>query len=95
MPGPHVPELPGARVSAFDKNLTSRIVLVPADFTWVDWKTMLVHQGAQLLRSEGDRGRVIGYSLLCTDVLRVDWKMPPADAALVVTCFGCLGAYEQ
>ncbi len=73
----------------------NRIILIPSDFTWLDDKTLLVHQGAVLLRPEGDRGRVIGYTKLCTDVLVVDWKTKPGDADLVVTCFGCLGATEQ
>lgn len=72
-----------------------RIVLIPSDYTWLDPKTLLVHQGAVLIRPEGDRGRVIGYSKLCTDVLSVEWKDKPMGVALVVSCFDCLGATEQ
>jgi hypothetical protein len=77
------------------RDLRTRIILIPSGFTFVDDKTLLVHQGAVLLRPEGDRGRVIGYTKLCTDVLVVDWKEKPMDSGLIVTCFGCLGATEQ
>lgn len=74
-------------------------ILIPSDFTWFDATTLLVHQGAVLLKHEGDKGRVIGYTILCTDVLGRMWPDKPVDAAtsldVVITCFGCLGAYEQ
>lgn len=83
-------------MSAFEHRAQWRnFILIPADFVWIDEDTLLAHQGAALLRDEGDRGRVVGYTKLCTDVLRVDWKEKPADAAVVVSCFGCLGACEQ
>lgn len=74
-----------------------RIILMPAEFTWFDEKTLLTHQGAMLVRPEpeGDRGRVIGYTKLCTDVLVVDWKKPPGDDQHIVSCLNCLGACPQ
>lgn len=83
-------------MTAFEKAQWSpRIILMPAEFTWFDEKTLLTHQGAMLVRPEGDHGRIIGYTKLCTDVLVVDWKKPPSDAADIVSCLNCLGACPQ
>lgn len=71
-------------------------ILVPSDFTRVDEAySEIVHQGAVVLRPEGDQGRVVGYNKLCTETLSVEWREKPADAGLVVTCFKCMGATEQ
>jgi hypothetical protein len=75
-------------------------ILIPADFTYLDEKTLLVHQGAVLVRPEpeNDRGRVIGYATLCIDVLTPTWPTKPSPALpndTVVSCFDCIGAHEQ
>ncbi len=76
-------------------------ILIPSDFTWADDQTFLVHQGAVILRPEpgNDRGRVIGYTTLCTEVMEVRWRqkpgVPDTSPLGVVTCFECLGATEQ
>ncbi len=72
-------------------------ILTPTDFVWLDDKTLLVHQGAVILlpEPEHDRGRVLGYTTLCTESLLARWRDKPNDAGLVVTCFECLGATEQ
>ena len=82
-------------VTAFEKVTWKNYILMPWDFTWVDYATLLAHQGAVILRDEGEHGRVIGYTKLCTDVLRVDWRTPPPDAGVVVSCFACLAACER
>ncbi len=73
-------------------------ILIPSDYTMLDEKTLLVHQGAVLLRPEGDKGRVLGYALLCTDALTPMWPAKPATALpqeTVVSCFDCIGAHER
>jgi len=75
-------------------------ILIPSDFTYLSEKTMLVHQGAMLIRPEpeNDRGRVLGYALLCADVLTSMWPTKPAHALpadTVVSCFDCIGAHER
>jgi len=73
-------------------------ILVPSDYTIRDDDTLLVHQGAVLLYPEADRGRVIGYTVLCTDVLRTMWTTKPSYAQpndTVVSCFDCLAACER
>jgi len=75
-------------------------ILIPADFTYLSEKTLLVHQGAMLVRPEpeNDRGRVLGYALLCTDVLTSMWPSKPAQALpadTVVSCFDCISACER
>lgn len=72
-------------------------ILLPADFTWRDETTFLIHQGAMWVRPEpeGDRGRVIGFTTLCTEHTTPRWKEKPVSPENVVTCFGCLGATEQ
>jgi hypothetical protein len=73
-------------------------ILLPADFTYLDQKTLLVHQGAMVVRPEGDRGRVLGYTLLCTTVLGSQWPTKPISALpqdTVVSCFDCVAAHEQ
>lgn len=75
-------------------------ILIPHDYTMLDEKTLLVHQGAVIIRPEpeNDRGRVIGYALLCTDVLTPMWPQKPASALspeTVVSCFDCIGAHER
>lgn len=83
-------------MSALDEHIRRvRVILIPSDFTWLDPMTLLVHQGAMLLRPEGDRGRVIGFTTLCTDVLKRKWWSMPKSDDLIVLCFGCLGATEQ
>lgn len=82
-------------MTAFETH--THIILIPSDFTWLDDKTLLVHQGAVLLRPEldGAYGRVIGFTVLCTETLGRRWWNMPRNANLIVTCFGCLGASEQ
>lgn len=70
-------------------------ILLPSDFTILDEKTLLVHQGAVWVRPEGDRGYVLGYTVLCTESMTPRWTDHPVEPARVVTCFGCLGAHEQ
>lgn len=86
-------------MTAFERITTpqNRIILLPAEFTWFDEKTLLTHQGAMLVRPEpeSDRGRVIGYTKLCTDVLVVDWKTQPSTDLHIVSCLNCLGACPQ
>jgi hypothetical protein len=75
-------------------------ILIPSDYVILDNKTLLVHQGAMLVRPEPrtTAGRVIGYTVLCTDVLRTMWSGKPRSALpgdTPVSCFKCLGAREQ
>ena len=82
-------------MSAIEDSTRGRYILLPSDFAWLDANTLLVHQGAVWLRAEGMRGRVLGFTVLCTDDTVPRWKQRPATAEGVVTCFGCLGASEQ
>jgi len=75
-------------------------ILLPSDFVVLDEKTLLVHQGAVLVKPELDkgRGRVLGYAPLCTDVLASTWFEKPKGALpadTVVSCFDCLAACER
>lgn len=67
-------------------------VLLPAPFRWRDPKTQLVHHGAVL---QNIRGRVLGYTVLCTEVLGSLWEDHPADEHANINCIECLGAREQ
>ncbi len=70
-------------------------ILIPSDFTFLDEATLLVHQGAVWVRPQGDRGLVMGYSILCTETMTPRWTDKPVAPENIVTCFGCLGAHEQ
>lgn len=82
------------------ENIPRFPILLPSDYTILDDKTLLVHQGAVLVRPEpeNNRGRVIGYAPLCTDVLTSVWTEKPKSALPAdtpVSCFDCIGAHEQ
>jgi hypothetical protein len=67
-------------------------LLLPSAFRWRDIATQLVHHGAVVQRSDG---RVLGYTILCTETLGFQWKEPPPDEDAMINCLQCLGAREQ
>lgn len=86
-------------MTAFE-NVPRFPILIPSDYTYLEEKTLLVHQGAVLVKPEpeNDRGRVIGYAPLCIDVLTPTWTTKPKGALpadTVVSCFDCIAACEQ
>jgi len=67
-------------------------LLLPAPFRWRDPKTQLVHHGAVIKRRDGG---VLGFTILCTEVLGPDFPDPPDDEHADINCLQCLGAREQ
>ena len=84
-------------MTAFEKITPGKInwpkpLLLPAAFRWRDPATNLLHQGAVITWPDG---RVVGYTLLCTDTLEPRWSSAPSDEDSFVSCLECLGAREQ
>ena len=66
-------------------------ILLPAAFRWCDPATSLVHHGAVVKRGD----HVLGFTVLCTDVLGPRWDDPQLDVPAHINCLECLGAREQ
>jgi hypothetical protein len=82
-------------MTAFEEKTPGRFqqpLLLPSTFRWRDPGTKLVHQGAVV---QWQDGKVLGYTLLCTEVLGARWEQPPTDEDSFVSCLECLGAREQ
>jgi hypothetical protein len=89
----------GEPMSAFEEKTPGRLratwshpLLLPATFRWRDPATNLVHHGAVIKRREG---HVLGFTVLCTDVLEPRWDDPQPDEDSFISCLECLGAREQ
>jgi hypothetical protein len=51
-----------------------------------------VHHGAVIKRRDG---HVLGFTILCTEVLGPDFDDPQPDEQADINCLMCLGAREQ
>jgi len=86
------------------RRVVPRILLLPAAFRWRDPATQLVHHGAVLVRQSADNilgagvdhvDVIIGYTILCTDVLAKTWDDAQTDEPAIINCLECLGTREQ
>jgi hypothetical protein len=85
----------GEPMTFFDKKVgwaSNEPLLLPAAFRWRDPATQLVHHGAVIKRRDG---HVLGFTVLCTEVLGPDWDDPMPNEDADINCLQCLGAREQ